>query len=874
MAIAMDQAGVLDALPAMVWTARPDGDVDFVNKSWSTYTGRSASESPAGTWHAAAEPIDLPHLLKQWQKISVSGEPGEIEARLRRFDGQYRWFLIQCSPMRDKEGAIIQWCGVATDVDDLRRAEENQRRRDLDFQLIVDSIPVQVAVTTPSGEVEGLNKPTLDYFGIPFEVLKVWKASDVVHPSDLERTATAQLEAHQNGTTYNVESRHRRADGVYRWHNVLGMPLRDPQGRILRWFHLLTDIDDRKQAEEALRRSEVQSKMVLDNVATLVSLLGPDGSPELINRQIIDYTGRTEEDLKRWGGSNLVHADDLPHASAAFKTGIASGNPFDIVYRMRRFDGVYRWFEGHHRPLRNDEGEVVRWCVSVDDIDDRKRIEESLRASENNLQIIINTIPAMAWSARPDGAADFFNQHFLDYVGLSPEQSLDWGWTAAVHPDDLNELVVTWQAILESATPGKAEARLRKFNGEYRWFLFRANPLRDASSNILKWYGTNTDIDDLKRAEDEIRRSEMLLVEGQRISSTGTFSWLVDTDELTFSAQLKRIFGFETDSVVTFDGIGALVHPEDLPLLAEKMAEVRSGRDNPEYDIRLLMADGSIKHLRVFGRVIKHESGRLECIGAVQDVTQSRLAAQAHDKLRSELAHVTRVMSLGAMTASIAHEVNQPLSGIITNASTCLRMLAADPPNIKVAQETARRTIRDGNRAADVITRLRALFSKQAPTIEPIDLNEAAREVIVLSSDDLKRSRVVLRAEFAEELPLVGGDRVQLQQVIINLLRNACDAMSAIDDGPRMLLVRTEPGADDQVRLSVQDAGVGFGPEEAERLFEAFYTTKSDGMGIGLAVSRSIIESHSGRLWAEPNDGPGATFAFSVPSLQASDSRR
>ncbi|MER9020205.1 ATP-binding protein [Mesorhizobium sp. M0898] len=277
------------------------------------------------------------------------------------------------------------------------------------------------------------------------------------------------------------------------------------------------------------------------------------------------------------------------------------------------------------------------------------------------------------------------------------------------------------------------------------------------------------------------------------------------------------------------------------------------------------MADGSIKHVRVFGRVIKHDTGRLECVGAVQDVTQSRLLAQAHDKLRSELAHLTRVMSLGAMTASIAHEVNQPLSGIITNASTCLRMLAADPPNIEVAQETARRTIRDGNRAADVIARLRALFSKRPPTIEPIDLNEAAREVIALSSGDLQRNRVVLHTEFAGGLPPVGGGRVQLQQVIINLLRNASDAMSGVDDRPRQLVIRTELDEDDHVHLSVQDAGVGFGPEGTARLFEAFYTTKSEGMGIGLSVSRTIIESHNGRLWAERNRGPGATFSFSIP---------
>lgn len=241
---------------------------------------------------------------------------------------------------------------------------------------------------------------------------------------------------------------------------------------------------------------------------------------------------------------------------------------------------------------------------------------------------------------------------------------------------------------------------------------------------------------------------------------------------------------------------------------------------------------------------------------------------QAQEKLRNtqaELAHMMRMMTRGELTASIAHEVNQPLSDIITNASTCLRMLAADPPNIEGARETARRTIRDGNRASDVSARNRALFGRKDATTETVDLNEATREVIALLLRDLQRNRVILRTELADDLPSVTGDRVQLQQVILNLLRNASDAMSDIDDRPRQLIIRTEPDEGDRVRLAVQDAGVGFDPQTAGKLIEAFYTTKNGGMGIGLSVSRSIIENHKGRLWAAPNEGPGATFAFSIP---------
>jgi signal transduction histidine kinase len=248
-----------------------------------------------------------------------------------------------------------------------------------------------------------------------------------------------------------------------------------------------------------------------------------------------------------------------------------------------------------------------------------------------------------------------------------------------------------------------------------------------------------------------------------------------------------------------------------------------------------------------------------------RELAERRLVEERLDNTRLELAHVARITSLGVLTASIAHEVNQPLSGIITNAGTCLRMLAADPPNVDGARETARRTIRDGNRASEVIARLRALYGKKDPTSESVDLNEAIREVLALSLTELQRNRVIVQHELAGDQLLVTGDRVQLQQVISNLVRNASDAMSAVDDRPRQLLIRTERDEGNHVRLTVQDAGVGFDPQTADRLFEAFYTTKNDGMGIGLSVSRSIIESHHGRLWATLNKGPGAAFSFSIP---------
>jgi signal transduction histidine kinase len=369
------------------------------------------------------------------------------------------------------------------------------------------------------------------------------------------------------------------------------------------------------------------------------------------------------------------------------------------------------------------------------------------------------------------------------------------------------------------------------------------------------------------RSKEELRRSEASLAEGQRLSLTGSFSWNVATDEIVWSEQLYRIYELETGVPVTVDLIRTRVHPEDVSLLEKiKLVDhVPDGATNLEWQYRLLMPDHSIKYIHAVAHATRDRDGQLEYIAAVQDVTARRLSEDALAKARSELGKVARATSLGVLTASIAHEVNQPLAGIITNAGTCLRMLDADPPNLEGARETARRTIRDGNRASDVITRLRALFSSNELTLESLDLNEVTQEVIALSVSDLQRNGVALQSQLTEDLPTITGDRVQLQQVVLNLLRNASDAMEDTDDRPRQLLVTTEREDGDSVRVSVRDAGVGVDPENMNKLLDAFYTTKDDGMGIGLSVSRTIIERHHGRLWAEPNDGPGATFSFSIP---------
>jgi len=508
----------------------------------------------------------------------------------------------------------------------------------------------------------------------------------------------------------------------------------------------------------------------------------------------------------------------------------------------------------------------------------RASMDQAIYEREST-KVILNTVADPLIVVSADQRVQTGNRAFYTLFGLSRDETqgvpLDelagGAFERASLRKQLRKLLAGGQVFQPVEVDDVATARgLRTLRLDARPLSFPVHPER----RLLVTFQDITERKQAEAAKDlrseaELRRSEAFLAEGQRLSLTGSFSWKVATDEMTWSEQLYRIYELEVGVPVTFEMIRRRVHPEDLSLI-EKMRRVDQlpdGGKDFEWHYRLMMPDRSIKFLHAVAHAIRDHDGQLEYIAVVQDVTARRLSEEALAKARSELARVARATSLGVLTASIAHEVNQPLAGIITNAGTCLRMLDANPPNVAGARETARRTIRDGNRASDVISRLRALFRNEELTLEVLDLNEATREVLALSSSDLQSTRVVVQSELAEDLPPVAGDRIQLQQVILNLLRNASDAMVDVHDRRREVLIRTERHGGDGVRLTVRDVGVGVDSERVNRLLDAFYTTKHDGMGIGLSVSHSIIERHGGRLWAEPNDGPGATFAFSIPGV-------
>jgi PAS domain S-box-containing protein len=951
-----DLGRIVNALPGLVWTSGPDGSIEFLNARWLEFTGLEPSEALGHGWLSAIHPDDRKHCESTWRTIRASGKPGEIEARLRQFDGAHRWFLFRIAPITDSVGTLSGWCGINTHMEKGECGEKTLRASEDQLRLIVDGLPALVSLMTPDGRLARANRHYLDYFGASLEDLQERGVLHSFHPADRARVLGIREQSLKSGQPWEAQGRRQGADGLYRWFQLHALPLRDGEGRIALWHLLQTDIQKQKEAEALLAGEKQLLEMVATGkstpsiLETLCQLVEDTAGDCYCSVVLIDASGAS---LGHGAAPSLpesfissiigraVDADSGPCAMAAYlkQPVIASDLATETRWAQESWcsmalaHGIRSCWS---TPITSSDGTVLgafaiyhdqpktpspRMQALIDQFAhiasialERDQAQRSLtramhelQQSESQLRTMIDSIPGYVWRTTADGTVDFLNQGWCDYTGVGLTQALSSGWEKTVHPEDYPGVMAYWKKPMETGTPGEYECRHRRYDGTYRWFVGRAIPLRDAAGHILKWYGLNTDIEDRKRAEmllegknrlfamlaghlplDRILFELCKLVESTMPGAFCT-TMLVEPGRTSFqgtaAATLSNAFIASVESMPLTPDSGPCAMAACLKqqvVISDFRSESR-WKDDLWYQLAVsdgLKACWSTPVISTSGRVLAVfavyyrdpkvpnllEQDFIKQFAYVASIAIERIQSDAAlGKVQSELARVARVNSLGALTASIAHEVNQPLFGITTNASTCLRMLANETPNLEGASEMARRIIRDSNRASEVITRLRAMFVRRDTSKEIVDLNEATREVMVLSMGEMQSAQVVVHLDLAEDLPLVAGDRVQLQQVILNLCLNAADAMSAVEGRTRQLIVRTEKDEDDRVRLSVEDSGVGFDPQGSETLFDAFFTTKEGGMGIGLSVSRSIIESHRGRLWATPKQGAGAIFTFTLP---------
>jgi len=737
------QAGLLHHLPVSAWTLNPDGTPDFVNQVWLDYSGQALDfvRSNPEAWMTAVHPEDREAASKAFWDGVRSGQDFAVETRsLRAHDGTYRWHLQQAVVLRDADGRVLKFVGTTTDIDDQKRAEEALGASETNLRQILDGIPGLVCTLNPAGQIDLANQRLLDFFGMTLEELNSWGTNGAVHPDDLERVIAELTHAMTTGTAFESELRYRRGDGLFRWSQTRILPARDAEGRITRWYGLITDIDDRKRAEEALRESEYEARLTLNSIPGMVGLTSPNGNLEMVSQQALEFFGKTIEELNEWGTNDTIHPEDLLGVIEAFTRAITTGRPYEFPARFKRADGVYRWLQDRGSPLRDRNGEIVRWYLLITDIDDQKRAEDALREGEHESRLIVDSIPGLIAVLDSSGEVARVNQPLLDYLGRPLEELRQWAVDDTIHPDDRPGYLQAFERAFAAGDPAEYEAvRIRRFDGVYRWLNMRGLPLRDRQGHIVRWYFLLTEIDDRKRAEEALRQAQ------------------------------------------------------------------------------------------------------------------------------GDLARINRVTTMGELTASMAHEISQPISGAITNANVCLRSLERDEPDLDTVRKAVTKIVRDAQRATEIIGRIRSQFEKGVPKQESLNVNEIIPETIALLRDQALRHNISIRTELAADLPQIVGDRVQLQQVAMNLIVNSIEAMKDVD-GIRELIIRSQRTENEQILVSVSDTGIGLPPQLAEQIFNPFFTTKPHGTGMGLRISRSIIESHGGRLWAVGSPGCGATFHLNLPA--------
>lgn len=775
---------------------------------------------------------------------------------------------------------------------------------------LLQHIPVAAFTLRPDGTPDFVNENWLSYSGQTLEFLRskpdAWMSA--VHPDDRESNLKSFWDGVRSGRGFAMASRLRRdIDGAYRWHLNRAVPLRDGEGRVLRFVGTSTDIEDLKQSQESLRKTEERAQMIIDTALDAVVSTDAQGFITSWNKEAEVIFGWSKDEAI---GQQMADLTVPRHQRAAYKRVLerflATGESLFMRRRIEltavRRSGVEFPVELEILPMKVDRD----WFFSafIRDITVRKQAEAAkaaqiqlagVRADVSaafsevaSVRTILNSCAeaivrhlraafARIWTINENENILVLQASAGLYTGLDGTHA-----RVPVGQLKIGRIAQEGKPHLTNDVPNDERVSDRDWARREGMVAFAGYPLLvegrvigviamfarcPLDRSVLDALESVTDIIAQgifrKDAQDKLRHSEAYLAEAQHLGQIGSYSWRVATNEITWSDELYRIYQIQVGTPVTLELIRARVHPEDATLYEKMVEEAQNGGNDFEWEYRLLMPDHTIKYLHAIAHATRDESGQLEYIAAIQDVTARYLADQALARARSELAHVSRMTSLAGLTASIAHEVNQPLAAVVTNAHACLRWLDRPTASLVEAREAAQHIIRDGNRASEVIGRIRALVNNEPPVRMGVSLNEMIQQTMELVHFELHGAE--LQVEFADQLPCVLADRVQLQQVLLNLILNAIEAMKSVSDRPRVLRVETRQHEPNAVLVTVQDSGVGLRPDGMEQLFETFYTTKPGGLGMGLSISRSIIESFGGRLWAECNDGPGATFKFTLP---------
>jgi PAS domain S-box-containing protein len=647
----------------------------------------------------------------------------------------------------------------------------------------------------------------------------------------------------------------------------------------------LTNVE--RVAEHRQESVSHELSQLVDTVPSHLWQLTPEGEPVFFNKRMVEFLGVSVKDLTSNPAmtglaaliAGAIHPDDAAAFEQTLRCCLATGDAFATRYRLRRADGAYRWMSSAAEPLRNQLGRIVQWYGICHDIDDQVHAEQALRRSEQQqlrdreqeLSLLVDMVPSHLWRLTPEGDTSLVNKRLADFLGvdMSDQRRLKEALDTIFHLDDADKVGEVLGRCLTTGEHFHMRYRLRRADGTYRWMSGRAEPMRDESGRIVQWFGLCHDIDDQIHAEQALRHSERQLRQMIDAMPVRAFSTTPDGVPAHFN---KRYEDYLRTVIPNYDALEQphiakyvqdLLHPEDAPEMERRLRKCLETGETFVMRYRRRERDG---YRWAEGRMepLRDQDGAIvQWYGINLDIDDEVRTQEALLQASEKLARATQAASLAELSASIAHEVNQPLAAIVAHSQACQRWLSNEPPNIERALITAERIARDANAASEVVGRIRGLF-RQAPHPRSCeDVNLLITEVCRLMADEVGSKHTRIETDLEPDLPAVALDRVQVQQVLVNLIRNGIEAMGAVFDRARSLQVRSCRDGRDLIRVEVRDFGTGF--RDNERVVEPFFTTKQYGMGMGLAICRSIVESHGGQLCTSNHEVRGAIVAFTLP---------
>jgi PAS domain S-box-containing protein len=851
---------IVDCVPACVCVADPAGKLVYVNKVGLAALGRPGEEVVGDLWMNYIHPSEVEAARAQWAQCIEAGRPVDVVVRMQQYDGVYRWQHLVAEPFYD-EGVVVNWYMVGFEVDDAVKAQEALKKSEKEARELLDRLPGRFATRT-TADFDFVNRHILEETGTTLEELQKLGFLHFIHPDDRERIRQGYLRSVEQNAACEDTYRWKHADGEYRWHHSRSVPYFNEDGSVYKWYALNLDIDDLYKTKEVIREREAQLNWLTDAVPGFLWSADATGSVEYVNKRAEAYTGRSLHELTSNGWLALVHPDDSATVREAWDESIKSGTAYDTEYRVRAADGSYRWFQCRANVTRNARGDITDWYGVLTDIHERKIVEERLRRKELHLRRLIDVMPATIWRATPGGEIDRWNRRMLSFIGKTSEEIDGKLLSSLVPPDERARVQKHWQQCVLEGSSYEDTYQITGADGKLHWHLVRAEPFRDETGEILHWYGVCTDIDDLKETEVALQQREHQLRE---ITETiPAMIWCTDAggQPTYLNRRLAEYAGVDISEYRDL-GYRKTIHPDDWEGVFQRWKHsVRTGE--PYTGVRRMRSkDGQYRWYQVRAEAMRDADGNIvQWYGLNVDIDEQKRAEDSLREVQTELARATRLATVAEISASIAHELNQPLTSVIANAQACRRWLAANPPNLDEARTSVEDILRDGRAADETMQSIRTLFKRESRKKSQCSIPDMVRDAVRLLKEDPSMRDAAITLEFPNHLPDVNVDRIQIQQVLINLMSNAVESTENTGRTPKVGIT----GAFlDELLVTIEISDNGHGIVELDTLFEPFVTSKAKGMGIGLAISRSIVEALDGTLTARNNLGEGATFSLTLP---------